>query len=87
MSVSFCSIFARASATPDCLRLHLPTLAMAEVPADVAATSRCRFCGLAYPAESGRWFAVFFVWFLRHSDGSLDCVLVPCQFNFEVHLL
>ena len=28
------------------------------------------------------WFAVFFGWFLRHSDGSLDCVLVLCQFNF-----
>ena len=27
---------------------------MAEVPADVAATSCCGFCGLAYPAESGR---------------------------------
>ena len=24
----------------------------------------------------------FFVWFLRHSDGYLDCVLVLCQFNF-----
>ena len=28
------------------------------------------------------WFAVFFVWFLRHSDGNLDCVLVLCQFDF-----
>jgi hypothetical protein len=28
------------------------------------------------------WFVVFLVWFLRHSDGSLDCVLVLCQFNF-----
>jgi hypothetical protein len=28
------------------------------------------------------WFAFFFVWFLRHSDGYLTCVLVLCQFNF-----
>ena len=27
-------------------------------------------------------FVVFFVWFLRHGEGYLVCVLVLCQFNF-----